>query len=284
MGSSRPFSVLMGLLVTGSLVLVITMPAHADLNMYDGNWHFTIAPYLWAPTVNGTLNFTAPSGASAGAPPASTTVGVTVGPNALFTHLNFGFLGYFEARKANWSIFADVLDLNLSNQASSVTTINFGSGPIHVDPSFNINTSSTLQTFLGSLAGSYTVWREDKSTLDVFGGAQYLDASSTVNWSLVGPLGLFPKSGSLSGSDHLVAGIIGVKGRINLGRSNWFVPYFLDGGAGGFTTWQGMVGIGYSFSWLDIVLTYRHLYIDTQGHVLQNTSLSGPMLGLAFNF
>jgi len=279
-------SALIGTLVVGMFVLGPSMPARADVDMYDGRWHFTIAPYLWLPTVNGALGFNVPTPPGGGLgllPPPGTTVGVTITPSSLFSNLNFAFLGYFEARKSNWSIFTDVIYLNLGAHDSAVTTINLGQGPININPSFNVSTNSSFETFLDTLGVSYTLLRVGGSTLDVFGGGQYISASGTVNWSLVGPLGLFPKSGTLNRSQGVIAGVAGIKGTIQL-PGRWFVPYYADGGAGGFSTWQAMAGIGYAYHWGDVTLTYRYLYVDmSSGGLLQNTSLSGPMLGVVWH-
>ena len=285
------FRAAVGVLIVGGLALALSMPAGAAVDMYDGSWHYTIAPYLWAPTINGTLNLTAPGtlsnvggGNLGGGLPSGTTVGVTLGPSDYLTHLNFGFLGYFEARKANWSIFTDLIYLSLSTQDSSVTTVNVGLGPIHIDPSFNTSTSTSFQDFLGTLAASYTLVHTDKGTLDVFAGAQYAQANATVNWSLVGPREAFPQSGSLSSSQSVLAGIAGIKGNVQLGQGKWFLPYYFDVGAGGFTTWQGMAGVGYAFSWGDVILTYRHLYMDIpNGGLTSGLTLSGPMLGVVWH-
>src|SRR5580658_9240226 len=110
-------------LVVAALACVVcayARPASADTDMYDGNWRFTFAPYIWAPTINGSLNFTAP-GAQGGASlpnqiPPGTNIGVTVGPNSYLTNLNSAFLGYFEVRKSNWSAFTDVITMSLSDQ------------------------------------------------------------------------------------------------------------------------------------------------------------------------
>jgi len=287
------FRAAVGILIVGGLALALPMPAGAAVDMYDGRWHYTVAPYLWVPTINGTLNFAAPGslgnlgggGMLGGGLPSGTTVGVTLGPSALFSNLNFGFLGYFEARKANWSVFTDVIYMSLSSQNTSVTTVNVGLGPININPSFNSSTSTSFQTFLGTLAASYTMVHTDQGTLDVFAGGQIASLNATVNWSLVGPLGAFPQSGTLSRSQSLVAGIGGIKGTVKLGGGNWFLPYFLDAGGGGFTTWQAMAGVGYAFSWGDVVLTYRHLYLDMgSGGLVQSTSMSGPMLGVVWHF
>jgi len=275
------------------LMGTLCVPAGAAVDMYDGHWRFTIAPYAWFPTVNGTVNFTAPGTLSSSnlgmllgaSPPPGTTVGVTLTPGNYLSSLNFAFLGYFEARKDNWSVFADVMDMSLASQSSAVTTVNIGRGPFQISPSFNTTTYASFQGLIATLAASYTVAHKDMSTLDVFGGGQYISVTTGVNWSLVGPRDLFPQSGNLSASQSLLAGVVGIKGNWQLGDSRWFVPYLFDVGGGGFSTWQGTAGIGYAFSWGDVILNYRYLYVDEgSGNLLQGVSLSGPMLGVAFHF
>jgi len=276
--------------LAGLLCSLVTA-ASADTNMYDGQWRFTFVPYLWFPTINGTLNFTTPGprgGANLpGQTPPGTNVGVTLGPNSYLTNLNFAFLGYFEVRKSNWSVFADLITMSLSSQTSEVTTFDIGQGRVNLDPSVNTSTSSSFSTTLATLAGSYTVLHQNNTTLDVFAGAQLASANAGVSWTLTGPRGMFPQSGTASGSQQVIAGIGGIKGNIQLGGadSRWFIPYLFDVGGGGFTTYQAMAGIAYAFSWGDVALTYRHLYIDMgSGNLVQNFTMSGPMLGVGFHW
>jgi len=264
-----------------ALVCSLVTPANAAVDMYDGHLRWTFVPYLWFPTSSGTLNFAAPSSLGSNVPP-GTTLSVSVAPT-----LNFGFLGYLEARKDNWSLFTDVVTLNLSNQKSTVAAFNVGQGRINLDPSFDNGTTSSFQTTLATLAASYTTVHQNMSTLDVFLGAQLASANATVNWSLTGPRGQFPQSGSASEGQTLVAGVVGIKGNVQLGgaESRWFLPYYFDVGAGGFSTYEAMAGIAYAFSWGDLLLTYRVLYLDMgSGGLVQSTTMSGPMFGVGFHW
>jgi hypothetical protein len=274
------------LAVVGCLVLAVSMPARAQVNMYDGNWHFTAAPYVWLPTINTTIGLTGVPGAGGSlsggnVPSIPGSVNIQIGPNSYLSNLNFALLGYFEARKGLWSVFTDVIYMDASNQSASV--ISLGGRRINVD--LNTGTNARLQTLLGTLALSRTLARTDTATLDAFAGVRYLGAQATANWSLSGSIGAFSRSGSVSQSADLWDGVAGIKGQVRLGRdSRWFVPYYLDAGTGAFTTWQASAGIGYSFSWGDVVLNYRHMYLDVPGGLLQDTTLSGPMLGVAFHW
>ena len=68
---------------------------------------------------------------------------------------------------------------------------------------------------------------------------------------------------SISTSEDLWDGVIGLRGRLNLGPSQFYIPYYFDIGAGSAAvTWEGVVVLGYGFKWVDIALAYRHLYYD----------------------
>src|SRR4051812_35175711 len=52
----------MGILAAGALAATVSS-AHAASPADDGEWHFTLTPYLWLPNVNSTLKYNLPPGA-----------------------------------------------------------------------------------------------------------------------------------------------------------------------------------------------------------------------------
>ena len=103
-----------------------------------------------------------------------------------------------------------------------------------------------------------------------------------------GVLGALPIAimGSVSESGNVTAGIVGAKGRVKLGESNWFVPFYVDvGGGDSVTTWQAAAGIGYAYSWGDVRLDYRYMSFDRNGDTLiQGLDTGGLAMGLNFVF
>ena len=77
----------------------------ADGNPFDGNWHFTLTPYVWLPNVNGTADVRLPgvfdrlSGAVE-----ELRLDAEVGPNDYLEHLQFALMLTGEARKGRWSV------------------------------------------------------------------------------------------------------------------------------------------------------------------------------------
>jgi len=96
-----------------------------------------------------------------------------------------------------------------------------------------------------------------------------------------------PGTGGSAGQGvDLWDGVVGFRGSARLGAGNWFVPYYLDAGAGTSKfTWQGLLGIGYSFRWGDLLLVYRYLTFE-QGDdkPVQRLEFAGPALGATFHF
>jgi hypothetical protein len=264
-------------------VLALCGPLSAAAETPDSQWTFSITPYLWLPNVDGTLRYQLPSGAS-GSPE------VKVGPNDYLEALKFAMMLAGEVRKDRWSVFTDVIYLDFANQKSSVKSINFG-GDL-VSSSANASTSSTLRAGAWTLGGGYAVLPGRPVEMDVFGGVRYLGLHTSTDWQLTttvtGPGGgqTFPRAGNITERADLWDGIVGFKGRVWLGRSNWSIPYYFDMGTGSSElTWQGMLGIAYSFSWGGVNLTYRHLYYDQKGDKLvQDLRFSGPALGVTFRW
>ena len=103
------------------------------------------------------------------------------------------------------------------------------------------------------------------------------------------PLGggqTFATSGTLTEDAEVWNGVGGVRGKINLGASNWYIPYYADVGAGDSElTWQLFTALGYSFNKWEVGLGYRHLVFEADDDsIVDNISMSGPIIGASYNF
>jgi hypothetical protein len=266
----------------GALALLGQVPG-AYAQAKEDHWTFALTPYLWLPNINGTFKYNVPPG-PAGNPEVGT------GPNNYLQNLQHVLMLAGEARKEHWSIHADAIYLDFANQVSSVKAVNFG-GPI-VSTSLNSSTSSSLRGYLWTLDGAYAAVETPRVTLEALGGLRYLAIRASTDWQLAATVSgpgagqVFPASGSISQRSDLWDAIVGVRGRIRLGAGHWFVPYYLDVGAGSSRiTWQGLLGVTYAFTWGDAVLAYRSLYYDqSDDKLLQNFRFSGPAIGATFRF
>jgi hypothetical protein len=150
-----------------------------------------------------------------------------------------------------------------------------------------------LNAKVWTLAGGYTLVQGDWGNFDVIAGFRYLGMPITIDYNLgltlTGPRGngaTFGGIGSASGTANLWNGIGGFRGRIRLGDTGLFIPYYFDAGAGGSKlTWQIASGLGYHMNWADVSLTYRYLsWEQDSSAVLQHLSVKGPMLMANFSF
>lgn len=272
----------MVLLASMTAAAIFTVPAHAQAVAPANQWTFSITPYLWLPNINGTLKYSVPPGA--GSPEVET------GPNDYLENLQAVIMISGEARKDRWSVFTDLIYLGFSDEDSSVKSVNFG-GSL-VSTSVNVATSSSFRGTAWTLGTGYAVQTNQTVMLDIFGGLRYFSLEASTDWQLAaaitGPGGgqTFPRTGSISEGADLWDGIVGVRGRVLLGSSDWSIPYYLDVGAGSSNwTWQGMLGIAYSFKWGGVMLAYRNLYYDQNNDkLIQDLRFTGPALGLTFRF
>ena len=257
--------------------LVCAQPARAADNEYDGDWHFTLTPYVWLPGVSGDLRYKAPRGFSGNAE-------VHVGAEDIFEDLKFAFMGTGSVRRGNWSVFTDFIYLDLGSDNAKVKDI-VGPGGI-VEFPVSLSTKSGLDGFVWTAAAAYSFFHDNVSSADAFVGFRGLGLSSSLDWQFANPPLLFPQSGHLEQYQQLWDGLIGVRGRFGFSGSHWFIPYYADIGTGqsNFTA-QALAGAGYAFSWGDLSLVYRYLYYEPgQDKLINNMSVHGPAFGATFHF
>jgi len=248
----------------------------------EEGWSFSLTPYIWLPNINGTLKYAIPPGGG-GRPE------VEAGPNDYLENLSFALMLAGEARKGKWSIFSDLIYLDFDSESSTVKAVNFGGD--RVSTSLNTATRTSLTGGVWTLGGGYAVVQDPKHTLDVLGGLRYLGIKASSDWQLSATVGgpngqTFAQSGSISQREDLWDVIVGLRGRAKLGEGSWFLPYYLDVGAGSSAlTAQALLGVGYAFKWGEIVGSYRYLLYDMKGDgLLQDVRFAGPAIGATFRF
>ena len=252
----------------------------------EDGWHFEITPYLWLPNIDGTVTFDGPADGVG-------KLETTAGPNDYLQHLKMAGMVSAGVRKDRWSVFTDVIYLDFSKEDSTVRSVEFDAlnSRVKIGAGLDSGSRTSLEGTEWTLAGGYSLVQSGQGTLDVFGGFRYFTVKASLDWELAAsvssPAGgrTLERSGSISQRGELWDGIVGARGRINLGKSNLFIPYYLDIGTGtSALTWQALLGVAYAFNWWDIKLAYRHLYYNTDGKLIDDMRFSGPALGANFRF
>lgn len=261
------------------LLAAVGTAAGAGVDMYDGQWHYSLTPYAWFPNIYQTIQLNTPLGGGK-------TVEVEVKPDSYLSNLDFALMGIFEARKGDWALAMDLVYNDFSGEQGKIKTVRGPAGNELLPIDVNVN--ADIKALIWEGIGSYTAARSTAGTLDVFGGIRYLGLKTSTDLSFSGPDGIIGRSGSTSDKINVWDGIVGVRGEVQLGDSgDWFLPYYLDIGAGNHSnwTWQGWAGIGYRFGWGDVVLVYRNLSYSTTGdEILEDMRMAGPALGATFRW
>ena len=237
-------------------------------------WEFSLTPYLWLPHVDAAMRYETPGNG-----------GSSVDLTNLLQHLNAALFLSGEARKGRWGLAADLVFRDFQKEGSNVTNVGRPGGENEVP--VNTATTTSLTGYMVSVTGNYSLRRSADGNLDLLAGLRYTHIGTTLDWSFAASVdGLPARTGSAGQGVDLWDGVVGVRGHAKFGGGKWFVPYYLDAGAGTSKfTWQGMLGVGYSFGWGDLLLVYRYLSFE-QGdeHPVQHFYLSGPALGATFRF
>lgn len=239
-------------------------------------WQFNAILYGYLPTLKGSATF-----------PSGTSANVTVDPHQILNNLNIAAMGAFELRRGPWGLFTDIMYLHAS--ASKSATRNFSLGDVMIPGSVTANLGLDVKATVWTLTGTYRAIADPGLTADILLGARNLDLKQHLTWQFSGDVGPFVGPGRQGAGDsnpNKWDAVVGFKGRAMLGSGHaWFVPYYLDLGAGNSDfTWQGILGLGYKFSsWGEVAVVWR--YLDYQFKNSNATfSMSGPAIGIGFNW
>jgi hypothetical protein len=229
------------------------------------DWRFAGTLYLWAAGINGE------------------TVGgadIDFDFDTLLDNLDMGFMGAVEARRGSWSAIADVVYLNVGADEGATVKV-----PVAPDSlvAVDVDTGVKSRGWAISLLGAYTIWSDERATVDLLAGARYLELKASFD------LGLRAAGRQLALERSVLGtawdGVVGVKGQVRL-DDRWYLPFYADVGTGDSDlTWQVFGGVGYAFDWGEVSLVYRHIDWQLEGNRgLDNLSFSGPAAAVTWRF
>jgi hypothetical protein len=287
-----PFAGALAALIAG--VMAVASPAVAQVASVPyttqavPGWQFSVTPYIWMPTLSANLQATGPRGGVL-------TSNVSAGIGDYISDLNFAAMGGAVARNDRFSILTDIIYMNasLTTSTTHLGTVNLGPGPVDIPRDQQLSTGTRMGNTVWSLAAGYTIADGPWGNLDVVGGLRMLSISATANYLLTGDFSTpdgtlaLSRTGGATINKTYFNGIGGATGRINIPDSKFYLPYYIDAGAGGVAfTWQIYGGIAYSAtSWADLSLGYRYLTFQDGGSTGVHTlSTNGVLLAANFRF
>jgi len=130
----------------------------------DGDWRFSLTPYVWLPTVNAKVEYPLPGiggggGAAGGAGAAPDgSLDTEIGPNRYLTKLNFAAMLAGEARRGPWSVMVDFIGVRVSGEGSRLNGVTIGGNRLPgLEASAGSSSQSTLKATLWNVAGGYAL-------------------------------------------------------------------------------------------------------------------------------
>lgn len=238
----------------------LAAPAAAQETLPDwsAGWHGQATIYGWLPTING-----AQTGRD-GEPL------VDLDTNDVLSRLDMAFMGAAEVRKEKWGLLLDVVYADLSSNGEWIRD--------------RVKTETGVRLGMYTVAAAYRAYEDDRTFVDVYGGARFYDTKLTFD---IDPTLLPGRSGdvSLDWADP----IVGLKGAIPLGE-RWTLNGFAD--VGGFDgnddlSWEVYGGANYAFTdaWVGTI-GYRYMSILYQAtdRAKLDIDLQGPVFGITYKF
>ena len=243
-------------LLTVTFPLFSSSPVAATEGSDSDGWEFGAQAYVWGASIGGT--------SAAGDD-------IDISFSDIIDNLDFALMDILAAGKDKWSLFADMIYLNVEDDQNSTAKI------VGIPVKTDVNVQ--LEGFVSTLGGAYRFMETSATSLNVLAGARYL----WLEVDLEARLG--NRTRDFSDSGHVWDGIVGLRGKTNL-NDKWYLHYYADVGTGDSDlTWQALAGINYRFKRVDAVLGYRYLDWDfDDNEVLDDLNLSGPFAGVKFRF
>ena len=268
------------------LVFLILLVRSASAQPESDRWEYRLTPYLWLPTIDGTLKYALPPGGG-GSPD------ISVGPTDWLDLLNFGLLLSGSAQKGKFLVFSDLVYLSMtSKDEGSVDGIRVGPEFLPIDASIVLKTRTDLDALNLTLGVGRDISRSAAARVSVFAGIRYLGVDVSSRWDMTTVISgpddsiVLPRQGSIGQEVHLLDGILGFRGELGRESRHWSLPFYFDVGAGDSElTWNAMAGVSRRFDWGDLLIVFRHLeYDQSESKLLQDISFSGPVVGGRFRF
>lgn len=258
--STRLSALIVGLLAssTGHAADTISTMVPQAKPIESNGWAFSFSPYFWAAGLSGEFGqFNLPA------------VHLDQSFGDILNDLDFSTMMIGEARHGRYSFFADIQYTKVSSSAATPRGIVVNS----------VGLSS--ETFSGLFGAGYSVFRNDRATVDLVGGARVWHAGTEI--SLRGGL-----LGNVDATDSAtwVDGMTGVRARYAITDEFYLSGWGLIGTGQAKLDWDVAAIVGYQINdTFSAVAGYRALGVDYSADGFTFDAVQqGPILGLVLHF
>jgi hypothetical protein len=228
-----------------------------------GESGWTVTPYAWLVGISGEAG-TDSDGIGGGLPP---RLDITTDEELTET----GFMLRLRHQWQHWDITVDSVWMRAQQDAEVLISGLLPGAVLDVEVSGNIT----------QLTGGYKALQSDNTMLSVYGGARFYFIENTIR----ARGGLLVPSGTSSGDQNWIDGVVGVQWLNILGRA-WRLHSAAELGFGeSDSTTQVWVSLGYEFSWGTLHGGYRYLNLEYEdNNFLLDLTLEGPLIGASFRY
>ena len=221
-------------------------------------WEYQFTPYAWLAGTSGTLAV------------GNLTAKVSSSITDTSVHINFAFMGVFEAHKDKLTILTDL-------QYSNLGTDNATPGP-----GFSAVETKTKTFILDPEVGyRFGENRAKGRFAELLGGIRYWHVNEDLNFTA----GILAARRASASRDWVDA-VVGLRGKAALSKK-WFASGKVDlGGGGSKFTYQLFGGVGVMVAKkVALIGGFRDLYVNkSSSDFTFKMSLHGPVIGLGFKF
>lgn len=223
-------------------------------------WSVTFAPYVWASGMSGDVG-------TFGLP----AVHVDASFSDILKNFDVGAMLVGEVRYQRYGLFTDFMYVKVSG--SKGTPLGLITGSVNVD----------TRSLTATVAPEYRVVETPGGSLDLMAGARVWSVHTDISFS-----GGQLNGQSASDGDSWVDPLIGVKGRLDLGRNFYLTAWGMIGGFGASSKfmWDAWGGLGYDFNdRISAVVGYRGLGVNYEsGGFKYDVTQYGPAIGAVIRF
>ena len=266
----RVFKIIVMVLLCAPLCMATNALAEkaSPIPKVTDEFRFSLTPYVWVPSVNGTVDYNNTKVAE-----------ISMSGNKVLSNLSVGAMFDGEVHYGRWGVMGNATFAKLSASSTKANMIEQG-----------VTVDAKTDAWLGiyTVAGTYTAYASPSLFVDVLAGARFLNLNTKTNLDAsVAQIG-YNKDTTLYSQFSATTPVGGVQGRVRIGETNFFVPYYLDAGGSNavakFTS-QQILGVGYTFDIADVLLVYNNLYYNMRkDSVSAYVNMGGPAIAATFRF
>ena len=226
----------------------------------DKGWSFSVAPYVWGASLEGTIATLPPL------PP----VDVDASFIDIINKANLGFMGVAELRKGRFGIITDIVWLSLSAKTTAIPA------------PFTRNVKANFDQLVATLAGAYRLVDKDKSWLDLVLGVRGWYVDQSIN---VGP-GVLLSGNKVTTTEGWVDVIGGLRTQTHLGKGFYASTLTLAGGGSSKAALDLMGNINYAFTdQFSAEAGYRYVKVNYEKAGFEwDVEYHGPIIGGRYEF